>query len=57
MAKSKIISGIDVGSSKVACIIAKKGLSGNSEIIGLGKVYSDGGMKCCRDRKGYFSGS
>jgi len=45
MSKDKIITGLDVGSSKVACIIARKNESGPPEIIGMGKSPSRDGIK------------
>ncbi|MFH0947384.1 MAG: cell division protein FtsA [Elusimicrobiota bacterium] len=42
MSKEKIIAGLDIGSSKVACVIAKKGESDIPEIIGVGNAYCHG---------------
>lgn len=42
MSREKIIAGLDVGSSKVACVIAKKFESDLPEIIGIGIVPCKG---------------
>ncbi|OQA91618.1 MAG: Cell division protein FtsA [Elusimicrobia bacterium ADurb.Bin231] len=44
MSKNEILVGLDVGSSKVACAIAKKGSSELPEIIGLSRVPCHEGM-------------
>lgn len=45
MAKQQIVAGIDIGSSKVVCVIATQNEQDSIEIIGVGRVPYANGMK------------
>jgi len=45
MSRDKIIAGLDVGSSKIACVITRKNETGLTEIIGVGKLPFRDGLK------------
>lgn len=42
MSEEKIIVGLDIGTTKIACIVGRKGANGKIEILGYGKAASTG---------------
>ena len=42
MSEGKIIVGLDIGTTKIACIVGRKGANGKIEILGYGKAPSTG---------------
>ena len=42
MSEGKIIVGLDIGTTKIACIVGRKGANGKIEILGYGKAASTG---------------
>ena len=42
MSESKIIVGLDIGTTKVACIVGRKAENKKIEILGYGKTISTG---------------
>ena len=42
MSEAKIIVGLDIGTTKIACIVGRKGANGRIEILGYGKAASTG---------------
>ncbi len=42
MSEGKIIVGLDIGTTKIACIVGRKGAKGKIEILGYGKAPSTG---------------
>lgn len=42
MSEEKIIVGLDIGTTKIACIVGRKGANGKIEILGYGKAVSTG---------------
>ena len=42
MNEGKIIVGLDIGTTKVACIVGRKAENGKIEILGYGKTISTG---------------
>ena len=42
MSEGKIIVGLDIGTTKIACIVGRKGANGRIEILGYGKAASTG---------------
>ena len=42
MSEGKIIVGLDIGTTKIACIVGRKGANGKIEILGYGKSESTG---------------
>ena len=42
MSEGKIIVGLDIGTTKVACIVGQKAVNGKIEILGYGKTVSTG---------------
>lgn len=42
MSEGKIIVGLDIGTTKIACIVGRKGANGRIEILGCGKAASTG---------------
>ena len=42
MSEGKIIVGLDIGTTKTACIVGRKGANGKIEILGYGKAASTG---------------
>ena len=42
MSEGKIIVGLDIGTTKIACIVGRKGANGRIEILGYGKSASTG---------------
>ncbi len=42
MSEGKIIVGLDIGTTKVACIVGRKVGNGKIEILGYGKTISTG---------------
>lgn len=42
MSEDKIIVGLDIGTTKIACIVGKKSQNGKIEILGYGKTVSTG---------------
>lgn len=42
MSEGKIIVGLDIGTTKIACIVGRKGANGRIEILGYGKAVSTG---------------
>lgn len=42
MSEGKIIVGLDIGTTKVACIVGRKANNGKIEILGCGKTISTG---------------
>ena len=42
MSEGKIIVGLDIGTTKIACIVGRKGTNGRIEILGYGKAASTG---------------
>ena len=42
MSEGKIIVGLDIGTTKIACIVGRKGANGRIEILGYGKAPSTG---------------
>ena len=42
MSEGKIIVGLDIGTTKVACIVGRKSENGKIEILGYGKTVSTG---------------
>ncbi|MGV3638491.1 MAG: cell division protein FtsA, partial [Flavobacteriales bacterium] len=37
-----IVAGLDIGTTKIACIVGRKNEQGKIEILGMGKAKSDG---------------
>ena len=42
MASPEIVVGLDIGTTKIACIVGRKNEHGKIEIIGMGKAESAG---------------
>ncbi len=40
--QSEIVAGLDIGTTKIACIVGRKNEQGKIEILGMGKAKSDG---------------
>ena len=42
MSEEKIIVGLDIGTTKIACIVGRRSQNGKIEILGYGKTVSTG---------------
>ncbi|RME83307.1 MAG: cell division protein FtsA, partial [Zetaproteobacteria bacterium] len=45
MAQETTLVGLDVGTSKVACVVAKVGMDGKADIVGIGQHAAHGGLQ------------